>query len=358
MPTSCPEGSAAARDVIAARALPGVGDVGIARALEEFGTVEPLLAAPARHLREDALCAADRILAASRRIGARAVTLADADYPARLRELADAPAVVYAQGLWASAEPPAVAIVGTRGASSYGLRVASAIATTCVRAGVSVVSGLAQGIDGAAHEGALAAAGRTVAVLGTGLDVAYPRRHRALQARIGRDGLLLSELPPGAPAHGGSFPRRNRLIAALADVTVVVEAGVGSGALITADFAHALHREVACVPNAIDVPSSAGSNALLKEFAEPILAPDDVLSLLRLRAQPTPAPILDADAAAAWDAITRGAADVVAIARAADCSVRVATAALTALELEGLVHIDAIGRVRATVPRAAMRAMA
>ncbi|MBL0172597.1 MAG: DNA-protecting protein DprA [Gemmatimonadaceae bacterium] len=282
-------------------------------------------------------------------MAAFALARTDAVYPPRLTELHDAPAVLFGKGAMVTADGPAVAIVGTRAASGYGLRVARAIAATCARAGVAVVSGLAQGIDGAAHEAALASGGRTVAVLGTGLDIAFPRRHRALQERIADDGLLLSELPPGAPGHGGTFPRRNRIIAALADITVVVEAGEGSGALITADYAHALDRRIACVPNAIDVPSSRGSNALLKAYAEPILSPDDVLSMLSLKAEPTPAPLLDGDAAACWDALLRGATDLASMARDATLSTRAAASALTALELEGLVHVEPTGRIRSVI---------
>ena len=124
----------------------------------------------------------------------------------------------------------------------------------------------------------------------------------------------------------------------------------GSGALITADYARALHRDVACVPNAIDIPTSAGSNALLKDFAEPVLSPDDVLTMLRLVATPTVTPVLDADAAAAWDAIARlGAIDVPEIARVTGLSLRAATSALSALALEGLVQVDHLGQVRALV---------
>ena len=149
--------------------------------------------------------------------------------------------------------------------------------------------------------------------------------------------------------HGGTFPRRNRIIAALADLTVVVEAGEGSGALITANYAHALDRLIGCVPNAIDVPSSRGSNALLKEYAEPILSPDDVLSMLSLRAEPTPAPILDGDAAACWEAIQSGATDLSGLARGASLSIRAAATALTALELEGLVHVEVTGQIRSAL---------
>lgn len=335
--------------MVALSALPGVGDVTIARQLAAYGSAEAVLLHYPPSAREAAVAVADAVLAATDRIGARALVGADTDYPSRLHELHDAPAVLFARGTIAAAEPPAVAIVGTRMASSYGIRVARAIATACARAGATVVSGLARGIDGAAHEAALAAGGRTVAVLGTGLDVFYPRSHRSLQENIARDGLLLSELPPGASGHSGTFPRRNRIIAALADVTVVVEAGYKSGALITADQALELGRIVACVPNAIDVAGAAGSNALLKRNAEPVLCADDVLALLELRAAPSALPILDDDAASCWDAIQHGAVDVAAITRVTRLTMRRVSTALSALELEGLIGIDAEGRVRSTI---------
>lgn len=355
MPISVPEGDTT-RDLIAARALPGVGDVGLLQGLTRFGSARALLDVRGDRERAAAYDAADDVISATAAMGAFAVVRTDPGYPTRLAELADAPAVLFGKGVMATAEAPAVAIVGTRAASSYGLRVARAIATACARAGVAVVSGLAHGIDGAAHEATLAAGGRTVAVLGTGLDITYPRRHHVLQERVARDGLLLSELPPGVSGHGGTFPRRNRIIAALADITVVVEAGERSGALITANYAHALDRRIACVPNAIDIPSSMGSNALLKAYAEPILSPDDVLAMLAMRAEPTPMPLLDRDSAACWDAIQQGATDLASIARRASLSIRCAANALTTLEVEGLVHVEATGRIRSSIP--AMSAVA
>lgn len=279
-------------------------------------------------------------------VNARALDPADAEYPTRLLDLPDPPAPLYARGTLSTAESPIVAIVGTRAASAYGLSVARAIASACARAGVAVVSGLAHGIDGASHEAALDGGGRTVGVLGTGLDVVFPRAHNALQAAVGRDGLLLSELPADSTGHRGSFPQRNRIIAALADIVIVVEAPEKSGALITAKHAVELNRRVACVPNAIGLAASAGSNALLKEGAEPILHPDDVLSLLELRAEPTPAPALDGDAATCWDAVLRGATDVGAISRASGLSQRAAAGAVAMLEIEGLLTVDLLGFVR------------
>lgn len=336
-----------ARDLLALRALPGVGDVGVRTELTRHGSARFALSERDSAARDAAYEAADRALESAAAKHMRVITQQCADYPARLHELHDAPAVLFAQGTMASADPPAVAIVGTRAASSYGIRVARSIATACARAGATVISGMAQGIDGVAHQAALDAGGRTVAVLGTGIDLVFPLRHRVLQAQVARDGLLLSELHPGQHGHAGTFPRRNRIIAALADVTVVIEAGERSGALITANYAHELHRTVACVPNAIDIASSRGSNALMKDFAEPILAADDVLELLKLQAQPTPAPLLDDRAAACWYAIGQGASTLEQISAEALLPTRSVASALSVLELEGLVTVEPDGRVRA-----------
>lgn len=275
----------------------------------------------------------------------RAIARNAGDYPARLNDLHDAPATVYVRGTLVIAAPPAVAIVGTRAATPYGMRMARSIATACARAGVCVVSGLARGIDAAAHEAALAAGGRTVAVLGTGPDVHYPRQHRALQERIAEDGLLLSELPPGSTGHPGAFPRRNRLIAALADLTVVVEAPRDSGALITAKVADALGREVAVVPNAIDVPQAVGSNALLRGEAHPVLAPDDVLAMLGLETSAPLGPALDGEAAICWDALQRGITDAAEMAAHTGLALNAVQGALAMLEIDGLVRWDNTGRV-------------
>lgn len=333
------------RAVMALRRVSGIGDVGVARLLREHGNAVRALQSLSADRRDSALHEADDILEALRRLGGEALVAGSDRYPSRLLELADAPQVIYVHGTVASAEPPAVAIVGTRAASAYGLRVARAIATACANAGVTVVSGLARGIDGAAHEAALEAGGRTVAVLGTGLDVYYPRSHRSLQQRIARDGLLMTEQSPGDSGHGGTFPRRNRIIAALADLTVVVEAGQGSGALITAHHALELHRMVACVPNAIDQVSSKGSNALLKMHAEPILSVDDVLSLLRVERSVSSRVSLDGDAARCWDALQSGLRDVDQIAAAAQLRPRDAAAVLSALEIDGLIFFGPTGQV-------------
>lgn len=281
---------------------------------------------------------------------ARCLAPEEAGYPARLRELKTAPRQLWVRGTLAVGEPPAVAIVGTRKATPYGVRIARAIAAVCARHGVCVVSGLALGIDAAAHEAALDAGGRTVAVLGTGIDQYYPRRHHALQERIAHEGLVMSEFGPGDPGHAGAFPQRNRLIAAIADVTVVVEAPESSGALNTARYARELGRTLAVVPHNIDAPNGKGCNLLLRnEHAEPVLAPDDVLAMLRMAATPTIGLALDGEAAVCWHALMHGADSATAIARDTGLPLRQVSSVLALLEIDGLVTFDAAGRVHAAV---------
>ena len=194
-----------------------------------------------------------------------------------------APEVLLAEGVGADAfDRPRVAVVGTRAATPHGLADAREIGAVLADAGITVVSGLAIGIDAAAHEGALAAGGRAVGVLGTGLDVVYPRRHDALFARVRAQGLLVSELGYGSPPRRESFPIRNRIIAALADVVVVVEATARGGARITAERAVEYGRPVLAVPGSRRNPAAAGTNALIADGAEPLLEPSDVVLALGL----------------------------------------------------------------------------
>ena len=211
------------------------------------------------------------------------LTWDDPGYPPRLRDLDDAPPLLFAQGDPTCLQvAPGLAIVGSRHASSGGARHARAFAQALADLGWTIVSGLARGIDAAAHEGALAAAhGRTVAVLGNGLDTVYPRQHASLAARItGAGGLLLSELPPGTEPLRAHFPRRNRLIAALAQGVLVVEAARGSGSLITAQWAADLGREVFAIPGSIDAPQSRGCHHLIREGAHLVEGIADLLEEL------------------------------------------------------------------------------
>jgi DNA processing protein len=205
-------------------------------------------------------------------------------YPAQLADLADAPAVLFAMGrverLARLAGEPVVAIVGTRTPSAYGREVAYALGRGLGAAGVPVVSGLALGIDAIAHRGCLAGGGMPAAVLACGPDVVYPRRHRALHRQVREQGVVLSELPPGARPFRWSFPARNRIMAGLAQLTVVVEAADPSGSLITSDFARDLGRSVAAVPGHVTSRVARGTNALLRDGAIPITCPEDVLDEL------------------------------------------------------------------------------
>src|SRR5581483_4699983 len=208
--------------------------------------------------------------AALRAVGVRAITLQEDAYPASLRTIGDPPPVLFLRGDLVPADEWAVAIVGTRRATSYGRQVAEQLGGALAQAGVTVVSGLARGIDGCAHRAALAAGGRTIAVLGHGLDTVYPPEHARLAEEIAASGALVSEFPLGTRPDAPNFPRRNRILAGLARATVVVEAGLNSGALITADCALEQGREVFAVPGSILSPSSKGTNALIKDGARPL----------------------------------------------------------------------------------------
>ena len=234
-------------------------------------------------------------------VGVIAVCRHSRHYPPPLEDLDDAPAVLFAVGRGGRAEvferlerlgaEPAVAVVGTRNPSPYGREVAYALGRGLGAAGVPVVSGLALGIDATAHRGCLAGGGLPVAVLACGPDVAYPRRHRGLHREVRERGLVLAELPPGTHPFRWSFPARNRIMAGLARMTVVVEAADPSGSLITSDFARDLGRSVAAVPGHVTSRVARGTNGLLRDGAVPITGPRDVLDeLFGAGARPLPPP--------------------------------------------------------------------
>ncbi len=216
------------------------------------------------------------------------LTLGDPGYPAAWLQTADPPLLVYAMGRTALLAAPCIAVVGSRNPTPQGRENAKAFAAEFSRAGLTVVSGLALGIDGAAHEGALTAAGSTIAVVGTGLDRVYPKRHLALARRIAAEGLLLSEYALGTPPLAPNFPRRNRLIAGLCRGTLVVEAALQSGSLITARLAAEAGRDVFAIPGSIHAPQSRGCHALIKDGAKLVDSARDVLE--ELGAPPPPAP--------------------------------------------------------------------
>jgi DNA processing protein len=275
------------------------------------------------------------------------ISLGDDDYPPALLDLSQPPPTIWRIGRLELLRGPVVAIVGTRKSTAYGERVTRELSGVLARAGACVLSGMARGIDGVAHVAALDAMGTTAAVLGTGVDIAYPPSHRTLHRRIASTGLLLSELPPGAHSNGGSFPKRNRLIAALAQLTIIVEAPIKSGALGTAKHALDLHRDIGVVPGPIDSPQSAGSNELFRDGAHPITSAADALSLIGLTpAVHTMIDPEDPDQSRVWQALREGPADLDTLCHRASLPVHRCLAAVTALELSGSIECALTGEVR------------
>jgi len=214
------------------------------------------------------------------------MTWEDSDYPRRLKEINQAPPVLFVNGSINVEDDWAVAVVGTRRVTAYGRQVTAEIARFLAQNGVTVVSGLARGVDAIAHQTAIQAGGRTIAVLGNGVDVVYPPEHRKLASEIALQGALLSDYPIGTPPDGVNFPPRNRIISGLSLATVVVEAGETSGALITAEFAVEQGREVFAVPGSILTPQSEGTNHLIEQGARPLLKMAEILDVLKLEQIP------------------------------------------------------------------------
>jgi len=214
--------------------------------------------------------------------GVKVLTSEDDAYPARLKEIDQPPPVLFVRGEWLADDEMAVAIVGTRRITAYGRQVTDQLSGYLAANGVTIVSGLARGVDEVAHSAALAAGGRTAAVLGSGVDRVYPPENRSLAEKLMKSGALLSDYPMGTPPESGNFPPRNRIIAGLAKATIVVEAGETSGALITAEFAAEQGRDVFAVPGSILAPQSKGTNKLIQNGALPLLSPEDVLQGLHL----------------------------------------------------------------------------
>jgi DNA processing protein len=278
--------------------------------------------------------------------------LRGAELPELLRQIHDPPPVLFVRG---AGDPellgsPSVAIVGARACSPYGAQVARMLGRELAAAGLVVVSGLARGVDGEAHRGALEAGGLTVAVLGCGIDRDYPAAHADLARRICEKGLIVSEYEPGVEPAPWRFPARNRIIAGLAAVTVIVEARERSGALITADFALEGGREVFAVPGEITGRLAVGTNRLLRQGAAPLTSPDDVLDLFGLAAAQRPrAPVVGPNARPVLDRLADGAAGADELVRATGLAPGPVAAALAELELAGLVA-ETDGRYRGVRP--------
>jgi DNA processing protein len=259
---------------------------GCARAILDARSALPGPEYSARARSADTLRRADAQLRWIEESGTQMLVLHGRDYPEALTHLADPPPAVFARGDLSLLERNIIAIVGTRRCTPYGADVTRQLATLFARAGVPVLSGLARGIDGIAHVAAIEAGGKTVAVLGTGIDVSYPREHRALQEQIAQEGLVLSEFAPGTPGLRHHFPGRNRIIAVLARGVVVVEAPHGSGALHTADHALDVGVDVFAVPGPIGRPESMGTNGLMRVGAHIATCGEDVLEELGIPLPP------------------------------------------------------------------------
>jgi len=334
--------------------VPGIGPARFGALRTRFGGARRAWSANERALGEvldrrslDALVTVrrrlepDEAMAAVGRRGAWAITVEDPEYPPQLRTIDGPPFVLYGQGDLARLSAPAVAVVGTRDASKYGRDAAALLAGGLAAAGVTVVSGLARGIDAAAHQAALEH-GRTVAVLGTGLDQAYPAANGWLQARIATHGALVTEYPLGSSPEPGNFPARNRIVSGLALATVVVEAGVKSGALITARLALEQGRDVLAVPGSIFHGAAAGTNALLASGAGVARSADDILAALDLATvavRPSRQPVVaDPTQAALLAAMTGEGTHIDVLARTTGLPVTEVARALQLLELGGLVR--------------------
>ncbi|MGC9394634.1 MAG: DNA-processing protein DprA [Anaerolineae bacterium] len=274
----------------------GIGPVRLRMLLDFFGDIQSAWEAPERALREVKLdrrslrnflklrhqVDLDEVLRQVERAGAQVLTWDTPDYPSLLRQIDGAPPVLFVRGTLTPADEWSVAMVGTRKATVYGREVAHRLATDLVQNRVTLVSGLARGIDSIAHKAALEAGGRTLAVLGSGVDYIYPPEHRKLAEAIVENGALISDYPLGTRPEAANFPARNRIISGLSLGVVVVEAGMKSGALITADFALDHGRDVFAVPGSILSPASAGCNRLLRDGANIATEISDILEPLHL----------------------------------------------------------------------------
>ena len=274
----------------------GIGAGRLRRLLDHFGTIDRAWYASRRELRLAGLGeqTADKLISVRNLVDLekliddikkqdiRIVTWNDGDYPERLREIDLPPPVLFVRGVFSPKDHWGVGIVGTRRVTSYGRTVTTDLVRALVPLGVTIISGLARGVDTIAHRAALTMGGRTIGVLGSGVDRIYPPENRSLvNAMIGQ-GAVISDYAVGTAPDGGNFPPRNRIISGLSMVVVIIEAGVQSGALITANFAADQGREVFALPGNITAPQSQGTNKLIKQGARPLTSPEDVIEILDL----------------------------------------------------------------------------
>ncbi len=288
--------------LVALNMVDGIGSVRLDRLMEFFGKPENILQAPEEKLKSifgigDEIASRIRALddkkiseelSFAQKLGLKIMTWEDKDYPENLKQIPGAPIVLYIKGELKAEDKISIAIVGSRRASFYGLTCAENFAADLCEAGFTIVSGMARGIDTAAHRGALKRKGRTLAVIGSGFNQMYPEENMELAEEIARSGAVISEFSLDAQPLKQNFPRRNRIISGLSQGTLVVEAARNSGALITADFALEQGREVFALPGKVDAENSFGTNELIKQGAKLVSCLDDILEEFNLVARPEP----------------------------------------------------------------------
>jgi DNA processing protein len=275
--------------------------------------------------------------------GIKILTWSDEAYPQRLKEIDQPPPVLYIRGEYLPDDIFAVAVVGTRRVTAYGRQITEELAAFLAANGITVISGLARGVDGIAHQTALNAGGRTIGVLGSGVDKIYPPEHRALAEKMIERGAIISDYAPGTPPDASNFPPRNRIVSGLSLAVVVIEAGETSGALITAEFAAEQGREVFAVPGSILAPQSKGTNKLIQRGALPLLSVEDLmqaLDLTRMGEQKAARKIIPADETEArlMNVLGNEPLHVDEIRNQADLPIEKVSATLALMELKGMVR--------------------
>ncbi|MBN1283880.1 MAG: DNA-processing protein DprA [Anaerolineae bacterium] len=342
---------------VALNIVQGIGPAAFRALLDRFGALSAAWQAPEHALRavpmkpegrENLLkmrqaLDLDRIMAKVAEAGARVLTWEDGEYPNALRNAPNPPPVLYIKGELTEADDWALGVVGTRKSTGYGHAVTKRIVETLARSGVTIVSGLAKGIDGVAHRAALDAGGRTIAVLGCGIDIIYPPDHRALAEDIIKSGAIVSEYPIGAKPEGKNFPPRNRIISGLSMGVLVVEAGERSGALITTTYAAEQGRDVFAVPGPILAATSRGANRLIQEGAKLVMDAEDILEELNLGMAIQQAEIREVIPATDIEArlmqlLAGGPLHIDELCRQSGLSIARVSGDLTLMELKGLVH--------------------
>ena len=337
--------------------IKGIGAVRMQALIEHFGDLaEAWQAAPIELARAGlSLKLIERIVQARQNVdlekvwgkieaqGIKILTWEDETYPQRLKEIEQPPPVLYLRGEYLPEDLFAVAVVGTRRVTAYGRQITEELAAFLAANGITVISGLARGVDAIAHQTSLKAGGRTIGVLGSGVDKIYPPEHRALAEKMIEHGAIISDYPPGTPPEASNFPPRNRIVSGLSLAVVVVEAGETSGALITAGFAAEQGREVFAVPGSILAPQSKGTNKLIQNGALPLLSVNDLmqaLDLTRMGEQKAARKIIPGDETEArlMNVLGDEPLHVDEIRNQAELPIERVSAALALMELKGMVR--------------------